>query len=76
MFSISFLVDQAQTTKLRGVENLRFDDKKLLRLPLFSFLGLFSKRNRNIFFVFLSSYRNTLEGWAKPCSPKPQLVFL
>ena len=26
------------------------------------FLGLFSKRNRKIFFVFLSSYRNTRES--------------
>ena len=26
------------------------------------FLGLFSKRNRKHFFVFLSSYRNTREG--------------
>jgi len=42
---------------------------KTIKFSLFSvvFLGLFSKRNRqkhkeNIFFVFLSSYRNTREG--------------
>ena len=53
------------TCTLRGVENLRFNDKKklssFLRFSLFS-LGYFLKEIENIFFVFLSSYRNTREG--------------
>ena len=52
------------TCSLRGVENLRFVINKTIKFSSFFviFLELFSKRNRNIFFVFLSSYRNTREG--------------
>ena len=53
------------TSTLRGVENLRFDDKinlsSFLRFSLFS-LGYFLKEIENIFFLFLSSYRNTREA--------------
>ena len=53
------------TCTLRGVENLRFDDdwklSSFLRFSLFS-LGYFLKEIENIFFVFLSSYKNTREG--------------
>ena len=51
------------TCKLCGVENLRFDEKlsSFLHFPLFS-LGYLLKEIEIIFFVFLSSYRNTREG--------------
>ena len=51
------------TCTLHGVENLRFDDKlsSFLRFALFS-LGYFPKEIENIFFMFLSRYRNTCEG--------------
>ena len=54
------------TCTLHGVENLYFDDKiiklsSFLRFLLFS-LGYFLKEIENIFFVFLSSYRNTSGG--------------
>ena len=53
------------TCKLRGVENVHFDDKSIyqvfFRFSLFS-LGYFLKEIENIFFVFLSSNRNTRES--------------
>ena len=51
MFCISSLVDQVMTFKLRGVENLRFDDNNTIKFSSFPviFPGLFSKRNRKYF---------------------------
>ena len=49
------------TCKLHGVENANCDDSRVLRFSLFS-LGYFLKEMENIFFVFLSSYRNTCES--------------
>ena len=49
------------TWLLRGVENLQIKLSSFLRFPLFS-LGYFLKEIENIFFVFLSSYRNIREG--------------
>ena len=51
-------------SKLHGVENGVLMIMKLssfLHFPLFS-LGYFLKESENIFFVFLSSYRNTHES--------------
>ena len=55
--SISQLVYQVMMCKLRGVENLRVDDKKPIKFSSFSviFLGLCSKRNRK-YFLCVSIY--------------------
>ena len=50
------------TRKLRGVENLRFDDKLFFFCFLLFSLSYFLKEIEKIFFVFLSSNRNTCES--------------
>ena len=46
------------TCKLRGVENVHFDDKESYKVFFVTFLGLFSKRNRQHFLKYISFHLN------------------